>query len=217
MRKRVFLVASLLLLMILAAAQTDTVSASEYKYKALWSGVSSSPSGRYSGIGQELKKMGVEVLRVNDAVVLTEELLEDHDLCVLACRQEILSLGEQDVIVRYVQKGGSLLVISSAYKGQPGIINPVVNNFGIMVTGTRSGSTKMTHFAHPATTERRPIKSCELGYPLLIFVSSGAEIIGGRDFAGAPASMECYLSLGAKCGCGRVIAAADEEFWQSYG
>ena len=217
MLKRVFLSASLVFLAISVAALADDVSPLDYKYRALWSGVSSSPNGRYYDIGNELKKLGVEVNRVSGAVVLTAEMLEQHDLLVLAARRDILSLGEQDNIVHWVQQGGCLLVISGRYRGDPGVVNPVIKNFGIMVTGTRSGSTKITFFAHPATTDRRPIESCVLSAPLLIYVSSGAEVIGGRNFAGAPASNECYLALGAQSGCGRVIAVSDDEFWQSHG
>jgi len=217
MRNTVFLLLGMLLLITSSAVQAEESTVPEFKYKALWSGMSSSPTGRFAGIGKELKDMGVEVTRVSNAVVLTEELLKDYDFLVFACRQEILSLGEQDLIVRYVQKGGSLLAVCGLTGGHPEVINPVVNNFGIMVTRTRTGSTKMTYFAHPATTNRRPIESCLLTDSLLMTVSNGAEIIGGRDFAGAPASMECYLGLGGKTACGRVIVTSDDGFWQTYG
>jgi hypothetical protein len=206
-----------LIIAVLQPAASVAGAAVEAKYTALWSGESCSPGQRYEGIGDELKKLGVEINSVPTGGKFTETLLEGVDLVVFAGRSEYLSSEEQQLLVRYVQQGGSLLVIC----GQSGVclqvINPVTGNFGLIIGATYSGSTKMTYFEHPASTVRRPVKTCSIYMPLLLCLNSGARNIGGRNFEAGPAAMESYLGMATRCGKGRVIAFSDDEAWQTYG
>ena len=123
---------------------------------------------------------------------------------------------EQQALVRYIRNGGSLLVFLERSPEQSSV-NPVLVNFGIMITAARTGRTKLIAFENPATTPRREVTECLVERPYQINCSAGARGIAGYNVGGPPAMSEIYAALGANSGRGRVIAMGEDEVWLSHG
>ncbi len=189
-------------------------------YAVLWDRAASSASyssgGEYYSLGQVLLGMGATLTPLTPSQRYSDEVLEGIDLVIIPGRNGLMLAEEQVALVRYVRNGGSLLVLID-WSPQQSSVNPVLTNFGIMITAARTGRTKLLAFENPATTPRREVTECEVYRPYQINCSAGARGIAGYNAGGPPAMSEIYAALGANSGRGRVIAMGDSEIWINYG
>ena len=191
------------------AAQQET-------FKVLWSGLPVSTGDTFSGAGATIRSMGGKITHRGDSYAIPIDDLAQYDLVVLCCRFTMMSAAEQSALVQYVRNGGGLLVIDG-FKGNEAVVQPVVGNFGIIVTGTRSGSKSYDYFVHPATTERRPLGYCATEFPYRVLIGEGAMALAGRNMGGPPVDVYYFAALGGHSGTGRAIVVNDDSVWQTYG
>ena len=217
MKRFIFLCVFLILAAGAVAAErpTDRPSAT---YAVLWDRVASndsySSSGNFKSVGEALQQMGATITPLTPSQRYSDEVLEGIDLVIIPGRNGLMLAEEQQALVRYVRNGGSLLVLID-WSPQQSSVNPVLTNFGIVITAARTGRTKLLAFENPATTPRRVVTVCHIYRAFQINCCAGARGIAGYNAAGPPAMSEIYAALGANCGRGRVVAVGDEEIWYS--
>ena len=189
-------------------------------YAVLWdraaSWVSYSSGGEYYSLGQAFLGMGATITPLTPSQRYSDEVLEGIDLVIIPVRDGLMLAEEQQALVRYIRNGGSLLVIIEQ-SPQQSSVNPVLVNFGIVISAARTGRTKLLEFENPATTPRREVTECEVERPYQINCSAGARGIAGYNAGGPPAMSEIYAALGANSGRGRVIAIGEDDVWISHG
>lgn len=212
----------LLLLSVPAAtADLENLGKADTSFKVLWDGAFTaddcSLDKAYTGLRDELQRMGALITKLGSGGRFTDQILEGFDIVIMCDRWGATLADEQKALVRYVKAGGSLLAIcGSGTNGSA--LNPILINFGVKLTETYTGISKINLFVHPATTERRPVELCYVDGPRKIECSGKAMAIAGRNTNGSPASIvgKCYMALGGKSGKGRVIATGDQFMWANY-
>ena len=209
-----------LILLLLAASPAfgsdHAVVTEQQAFKVLWSGMSISPTATYSGMADTIRSMGGEITRYQENQAIPIGELADYDLVVLCCRYTMMSAEEQVALVKYVRNGGGLLVIDG-YLGNEAVVEPVIDNFGIVISATLTRSSSYDYFVRPATTDRRPVAHCETGEAYILMVNPGAMALAGRSAGASPSGVVCFAALGGNSGKGRVIVINDASVWQSYG
>jgi hypothetical protein len=191
---------------------------SRLAFKVLWyrsaDYTTTGSGGDFEELGNALESLGATITELDMDKEFTSQMLSAFDLVIICDRTQSLTPSEQNMLVKYVRNGGSLLVIADGYYyAYPS--EPVLINFGIVVTGATTGWKDFDYFVHPATTKSRPVDYCEADYPYLIQLSGKAKKIGGRDGSSSPAAGNCIIALGGNSGKGRVIAVADSNIWLS--
>lgn len=213
--RSVLTVGIVLLCALQPAADENPVAKNKLSFNLLWnSNYSLGSNGNYKQLGIAIRALGGKITELGEDELYTDELLEDFDIVALCIRVPHLLDSEQKALVSFVRDGGSLLVMT-AYSPYT-YMNPILTNFGIVINETRTSRSKANVFAHPATTERRPVSQCYVDRPHLITVRGKAKAIGGRDEAAQPAAIsQCFFALGGNSGKGRVVATGDISTWLS--
>jgi hypothetical protein len=216
---RISLVISVVCLFPMLTSAQQGKAAAGREFTVLWDRTDGYTScdpdtGHFSGLGRELLDMGATIKNLWPGQVYSDDTLTNIDVVIICLRYDHMGSSQQTALVRYVRNGGSLLILCK-YDESVSAMNPIIVNFGMVITGDISKAEHLNVFTGPATTRRRPVKDALITEGRTIDVGNGAYPIVGYNPANNNVMQDCLFALGRQSGKGRFIAAGCTNQWLS--